>query len=41
MKAQKYMNAKNALATIKDVEKPGNKGRKEDDHRGQKRERLD
>ena len=41
MKAQKYMNAKDALATIKDVEKPGNKGRKEDDHRGQKRERLD
>ena len=35
------MNAKDALATIKDVEKPGNKGRKEDDHRGQKRERLD
>ena len=41
MKVQKYMNAKDALATIKDVEKPGNKGRKEDDHRGQKRERLD
>ena len=41
MKAQKYMNAKNALATIKDVEKPGNKGRKEDDHRGQKKEHPD
>ena len=37
-KAQKYMNAKDALAAIRDVEKPGDKGRKEDDHRGQKRE---
>ena len=41
LKAQKYMNAEDALAAIKDVEKPGDKGRKEDNHRGQKRERLD
>ena len=38
LKAQKYMNAKDALAAIRDVEKPTDKGRKEDDHRGQKRE---
>ena len=38
LKAQKYMNAEDALATIKDVEKPGDKGRKEDDRRGQKKE---
>ena len=31
LKAQKYMNAKDALAAIKDVEKPSEKGRKEDD----------
>ena len=41
LKAQKYMNAEDALADIKDIEKPGEKGRKEDDRRGQKRERLD
>ena len=35
------MNAEDALAVIKDVEKPGDKGRKEDDRRGQKRERPD
>ena len=35
------MNAEDALAAIRDVEKPGDKGRKEDDRRGQKRERLD
>ena len=34
LKAKKYMNAEDALATIKDVEKPGDKGRKEDDRRG-------
>ena len=39
LKAQKYMNAEDALAAIRDVEKPGDKGRKEDDHKGQKRER--
>jgi len=31
LKAQKYMNAEDALATIKDVEKTNEKGRKEDD----------
>ena len=41
LKAQKYMNVEDALAVIKDVEKPGDKGRKEDDRRGQKRERPD
>ncbi|XP_050264078.1 uncharacterized protein LOC126708325 [Quercus robur] len=41
LKAQKYMNAKDALAAIRDVEKPGDKGRKDDEHRGQKRERPD
>ena len=35
------MNAEDALAAIKDVEKTSDRGRKEDDHRGQKRERLD
>ena len=35
------MNAEDALVAIKDVEKSGDKGRKEDDHRGQKRERSD
>ena len=38
LKAQKYMNVEDALAAIKDVEKPGGKGRKGDDCRGQKRE---
>ena len=41
LKAQKYMNVEDALAAIKDVEKPRDKGRKEDDRKGQKRERLD
>ena len=41
LKAQKYMNVEDTLVAIKDVEKPGDKGRKEDDCRGQKRERLD
>ena len=36
LKAQKYINAKNALAAIKDVDKPRDKGRK-DDERGVKR----
>ena len=35
------MNVEDALAAIRDVEKSGEKGRKEDDHREQKRERLD
>ncbi|XP_030928369.1 uncharacterized protein LOC115954601 [Quercus lobata] len=41
LKVQKYMNAEGALAAIKDVEKPGDKAKKEDDRRGQKRERPD
>ena len=41
LKAQKYMNAEDTLATIKDVEKPGDKGRKDEEHKGQKKERLD
>ncbi|XP_075674991.1 uncharacterized protein LOC142644219 [Castanea sativa] len=40
-KAQKYMNAKDALIAIRDVEKVSDKGIKEDDHRGRKRERQD
>ena len=31
LKAQKYMNTEDALATIRDVERPGDKGRKDDD----------
>ena len=41
LKAQKYMNAEDALVAIRDVEKPGDKGRNEDDRREQKRERPD
>ena len=41
LKAQKYMNAEDALAAIKDAEKPGDKAKREDDRRGQKRDRLD
>ena len=41
LKAQKYINAEDALVAIKDVEKPGDKAKKEDDRRGQKRECLD
>ena len=41
LKAQKYMNAEDALAAIRDVEKLGDKGRKDDDRKGQKRERPD
>ena len=36
LKAQKYVNAKDALTTIKDEEKTSEKGRKEDNQRGQK-----
>ena len=32
------MNAEDALVAIKDVKKPGDKGKKEDERRGQKRE---
>ena len=38
LKTQKYMNAEDTLAAIKDVKKPGDKGKKEDERRGQKRE---
>ena len=41
LKAQKYMNAEDALAAIKDLKKPGDRGRKDDERRGQKRERPD
>ena len=41
LKAQKYVNTKDALAAKKDVEKTSEKGRKEDDRRRQKRERSD
>ena len=41
LKAQKYMNAEDAIATIRDDEKPGDKGRKDDKLRGQKRKRPD
>ena len=38
LKAQKYMNVEDALAAIKDAGKPRDKGKKEDERRGQKRE---
>ena len=38
LKAQKYMNAEDAVAAIRDDEKPGDKGRKDDERRRQKRE---
>ena len=41
LKAQKYMNAEDAMAAIRDDEKSRHKGRKEDERRGQKRERPD
>ena len=41
IKAQKYMNVEDAIAAIRDIEKPGDKGRKEDERRGQKRDRPD
>ncbi|XP_030949965.1 uncharacterized protein LOC115973866 [Quercus lobata] len=41
LKAQKYMNAEDTLAAIKDAEKPGDKAKREDDRRGQKRDRPD
>ena len=39
LNAHKYMNAEDALAAIRDAERPGDRGRKEDDCRGQKRKR--
>ena len=41
LKAQKYINTKDTLAAIKDVKKTSERGRKEDDQRGRKRERSD
>ena len=41
LKAQKYMNAEDTLAAIKDAEKPGDKAKKENDRRGKKREQPD
>ena len=42
LKAQKYMNAENALATIEGVEKPKEtKKEKEDDQGGRKRDNAD
>nr|XP_023911602.1 uncharacterized protein LOC112023219 [Quercus suber] len=41
LKAQKYMNAEDALAAIKDIKKSNEKGRKEDDRIGRKREHSD
>nr|XP_023871782.1 uncharacterized protein LOC111984380 [Quercus suber] len=38
-KVQKYMNAEDALAAIRGAGRPGDKERKDDDRRGQKRER--
>ena len=38
LKAQKYMNVEDALAAIRDIEKPGDKGRKDNKRRGQTRE---
>ena len=38
LKAKKYMNVEDALAAIRDVERPGDKGRKDEDRRGKKRE---
>ena len=34
LKVQKYMNAEDAVAAIRDVEKLGDKGRKDDECRG-------
>nr|XP_023879434.1 uncharacterized protein LOC111991855 [Quercus suber] len=41
LKAQKYMNFEDALAVIKDIEKLGDKGRKDGERRRQKRDRQD
>ena len=41
IKAQKYMNVEDAIAAIRDIEKPGDKGRKEDECRGQKKDHPD
>ena len=41
LKASKYMNVEDALATIKGAEKPNERERKEDDRKGRKREWTD
>ena len=41
LKAQKYINAEDVVAAIRDDEKPGDKGRKDDEYRGQKKEHPD
>ena len=41
LKVQKYMNAEDALAAKKDEERPRDKGMKEDNRRGRKREGPD
>ena len=41
LKAQKYMNAEDALTAIKEVEKPNERERKGDNRREQKREWTD
>ena len=41
LKAQKYLNAENAVAAIRDGKKLGDKGKKDDECKGQKRERPD
>ena len=38
IKVQKYMNAEDAIVAIRNIEKPGDKGRKEDERSGQKRD---
>ena len=38
LKAQKYMNSEDAVVVIRDNEKLGDKGGKEDERRGKKRE---
>ena len=41
LETQKYMNVEDALVAIKDLKKPRDRGRKDDECRGQKRERPD
>ena len=41
LETQKYMNVEDALVAIKDLKKPRDRGRKDDESRGQKRERPD
>ena len=41
LKAQKYMNAENAVAAIRDVEKSGDKGRNDDERKALKRDCQD